>query len=497
MSKIIELPIIICGELKMPKEHYIEIKYSKDVIVRITKPTKEDLDKIYNYNVDLSKLKFSEVSKYIAKFSLDFLREDNQTRLDAIELSSYITGYTKKMLERDYDIICDHLSAPFTIYDIATAELGDYRMLDEWVHRQLVKIKAFPRGRAFHVLVGNVPMTGIFSVFRSIITKNQTVVKLPSRDLVSTLYFMKGLIESNSDGEAYQELLNSSLSVFYLEKEGEELKELIESSDVVCAWGKGSSLKRVKEMVPHSVPYVEFGPKRSYSLLYTNKGCNLDTAAIRMAHDLCIYDQEACLSPQRLFVIGEYEEYVKVLEKWLNWQSKYLPRGIINDDAESHLYRHKLEAMYNGMKVVAGEPDWRIIVCSPYDVIDHPLGRTLFIHPIKSEDEMLPFIDDETQTISVFPYRQDMYELADLLCKKGISKLCETGMAFYPRDGWTHDAMYPLQYFVRLCFIDATSEQEYKYDPLDDELAWDSFSKMFGGVPYDELEEIATYYTLS
>jgi long-chain-fatty-acyl-CoA reductase len=494
MSRIIELPIIICGEIKKPDEHFIEMKYSEDVTVRITKPSKRDLDKIYHYNQDLSAIHISDTAKYIARFADNFLKNSSQTKLEAIELAPLISGFTKETHARDFDLICHHLCLKSTTYDVVETELGHAFIMDEWVRDKQAKVKAFPRGRAFHILAGNMPITGFFSVFRSVITKNQTVVKLPSRDLITTLFLMKGLIEENSDGESYQNLLNGSLSVFYMEGESEQLKEMIEASDVVCAWGKGSSLKRIKEMVPHSIPYLEFGPKRSYALAYTNKVSNLDASALMMAHNLSIYDQEACLSPQRLFIIGESSVYLKRLAKWLTWQSQYLPRGISSDDRESHLLRHKLEGRYRGAAIFEGEPHWRIIVCSPYDVAEHPLGRTLFVHLIKSEAEIIPFIDDETQCISIDPYsRADVEKLADLFCGRGVSKICETGYSLYPGDGWTHDGMHPLRHFVRLCYIDSSSE-EYKYESIADNGMFDELSMLFGVKSQEDIAEIMEYF---
>lgn len=477
MSKIIKLPIIVCGKLKYPKNDYIDIEYINDVVVRITKPTEKDFEKIFNYSESLYKIPIEKVSRFLSVFARSFLNPDNPLRKEAVELSSHITGYSKEMLARDYGIIAAYLSQRFTSYDVVEAELGDNRILDTWVRNKVARVRAFPRGRAFHVLVGNVPLTGIYSVFRSILTKNQTIVKLPSRDIVSTLYFMRALIEANNDDQPYKKLLNSSLSAFYLNRNSEELRNVIESSDLVCAWGQGKSLKSIKEKIPHSIPYLEFGPKRSFSVLFTEK-CDLNKAAIRIAHDLSIYDQEACLCPQRLFVIGDNSKFLPLLKKWLDWQSKYLPRGDTIPDVESHIYRTKLEARYLNWPIMENEPQWRIIVSDPYMVNDHPLGRTLFIHLVKSERDILPFIDDETQAISIYPYDRNIDKLGDLFCAHGVSKLCETGMSMYPREGWTHDGMYPLNYFVRLCYLDEKMGFEYKYEDKEGALMF--LSNMYG-----------------
>ena len=249
----------------------------------------------------------------------------------------------------------------------------------------------------------------------------------------------------------------------YLDASSDDLVRLIGSSDVVCAWGKGSSLKSIKEKVPYGTPYLEFGPKRSFSVLFSDQ-CDLDRAAVRVAHDVSLYDQEACLSMQRLFVIGPHEEFIHRLREWLEWQAHALPKGGGNPDVESHLHRVVLEARYRGWRLIAGRLGWRIIVCDPFEVTEHPLSRTLFVHPIQAPEEVLPFIDEETQAISVYPYDHNVEKLGDLFCSRGVSKLCETGMSLYPREGWTHDGMHPLRHFVRLCYLDENMSYAYKYE---------------------------------
>jgi long-chain-fatty-acyl-CoA reductase len=477
MTKYIDLPIVVCGETKYPSGDPIRLQYENDVEVRITRPTEDDLEQIFRYHEPLETIPVAKVSRYLSTFAQSFANPEHPLRKEAVSLSSYITGYNEKMLDRDYGIITAFLSARFSSYDLVASELGDGEIMDSWIRRGVARVRAFPRGRALHVLVGNVPLTGIYSVFRSVLTKNQTVAKLPARDIVSTLYFIRGLIDANNDGTPYRSMLNSSLSALYLDSKSAELKRLIESSDVVCAWGKGSSLKSIKEKVPYATPYLEFGPKRSFALVYPND-CDLDEAAVRLAHDASLYDQEACVCPQRVFVMGPYEEFIKKLARWLEWQSHALPRGLSNPDVESHIVRMELEARFRQWEMVSGDPAWRIIVCDPYEVGDHPLGRTMFVHPIHSEEEILPFIDEETQAISVYPYDDRVERLGDLFCAAGVSKLCETGMVMYPREGWTHDGMYPLNYFVRLCYLDQNMAWEYKYQDRDGAIAF--LDNMYG-----------------
>ena len=215
MSDVIDLPIIVCGEVKYPDENSITLNYANDVHVRIARPTERDLERIYAFSEPLHEIPIQKVASYLTRFSPFFNNPENGLRQKAIELSSKLTGYTREMLERDYSIIAAYLSSRTTSYDTIESELGDCRVLDAWVRRKVARIRAFPRGRALHVLVGNVPLAGIYSVFRSVLTKNQTVVKLPARDLVSTLFFMRGLLAANDRDTREARMLNRSLSAMY------------------------------------------------------------------------------------------------------------------------------------------------------------------------------------------------------------------------------------------------------------------------------------------
>lgn len=458
MKKILNLPIIINGELIYPSNEYIELEYTK-AIVRITKPSKNEINKILSFNDALHDISVHEVTGYLSKFGSKFLEPGNKTFEEAVELSSIVTGYSKEMTKRCFYIISEYLLERHLLCNKIEAEFGDYRILDTWVRNQVARVRAFPRGRAFHILVGNVPLASMYSIVRSILTKNQTVAKLPVRDIISVLYFMKGLIEANGPSHP----ISRSLSALYLNRNSDDLDIIINNSDTVCAWGKGESLKKIKEKVPHSVPYLEAGPKSSYSILFLEE-CNYDKAAIRLAHDLCIYDQEACFSPQRLFVIGNVSKFLPHLKDWLNWQTKYLPKGETSPDSDSHLLRTKLEAIYEKWPIHQKDNDWCIIEANPYLLSDHPLSRTLFVHSINHEDEILPFIDDDIQTISVYPYKKDIIEkLGDKFCSRGAARICETGTASYPREGFTWDSMYGLHYFVRLCYLDESLNSVHKY----------------------------------
>lgn len=462
MNKIIKLPKIICGEIIADTDAgFHEIEYAHGVVVQIPRLTDDDLTRIFQNRVRLHDISLGEITKFLRMSGIQLADPESELRKEAAELGSLVTGLSPEMIHRDFKTMSSYLKHRNVIYDLLDAELGNHRVVDEWILNQVARIRAFPRGRALHILVGNVPIAGLYSILRSIITKNQTVVKLATRDIISSLYFALSLIKENAPLHP----ISQSISVFYCDRNSHHLKTLMHTSDIVCAWGQGSSMEALKRDIPYGVPFLEFGPKRSLSLVYLNDDDNLDKIAMRVANDFSVYDQEACFSPQHLFVIGDSKKLIPKICKWLEIQTRILPKGKMTLDIDSHVYRSKLEAQYRGWDVYEGKnQEWQLIDANnPYLVTNHPLSRTIYVHAIQSPNEILPFVDDDTQTIALYPLDKYAEEIANLFCGKGACRVCEIGMTSHFRQGFTHDGSYPLQQFVRMAYIDASLEQVYKY----------------------------------
>lgn len=461
MTEVFDLPLIVCGKERFPTEdNAVEVRYASGCSVRIPAFTEEDARAVVASRELLDEIPLSEVSRYISNGGALWLDPTSEIRNEAIEIACKLTGYSRPMLERDYWTIGDYLQFPNNLYELLDAELGTSSIVDEWVPRLVARVRAYPRGRALHVMVGNVPMASVYSIVRSVLTKNHTVVKLPSRDLVTALAFVRALLKANGPDHP----LSRSLTVGYWRKESPVWDQMIDASDLVCAWGQGSSLGAIKKRIPQGVPYLEFGPKRSFAVVFADH-CDVERAALRVAHDVAVYDQEACFSPQRVFVLGDAERFSRALVKWLSHQAEYLPKATTTNDVASHVLRCQLEAKYRGWNVTTGE-GWTVIEQPDREArIDHPLNRTVFVHRIESLDMLNDFVDDETQTVSVFPLREFGEKVAQVVCRHGAVRVCESGTVMHPRQGFTHDGSYPLQKFVRLAYIDREIGYTYKYGP--------------------------------
>ena len=140
MSTMIDLPIVIAGQVRMPGPgvEVDEVDYATGVRARIPRLTQADLDAIVSNREDLSKLTVGDVTRYLANAGAAWMNPSYRIRKEAIQQACRITGYSQAMLERDFWAIGDLLQFPNHQYDQLEAEFGTHRILDEWVDNSIL-----------------------------------------------------------------------------------------------------------------------------------------------------------------------------------------------------------------------------------------------------------------------------------------------------------------------------------------------------------------------
>lgn len=446
----IDLPIIVCGK-KINIENWMEVqefKYDTGASVRIPKITKENIEAIrMSSNNELKALDIDEITIFLQKVARKWMEPDYELKKKAIEYSAAITGYDPCFVERDFTIISQFMIDRGEMYDQIEAELGNYRILDEWIPKHECLVHAEPRGKILHVMVGNVPIASVFTVIRGILSKNINIAKLPSRDLVTCLFFALSFFDVDP-----MHPITKATNVIYWTGGDEKIEnEIFSMSDVVCVWGGNEAVSRIKPKVPYGAEYIEFGPKRSLSIIDLSKEQDIDKTACRMACEMSMYNQEACFCPLELYVKGGLKkDFLNSLVKWLTINSKRWPKGWVKDDINAHILITKLSEQFKGNRVIAGDNnEWTIVISKlPKENIEHPLSRTLFIYEIDEIEDVIPYISRNNQSIGVFPWNISQKYGHDLL-SAGADRMCELGTHAIFRTGFPHDSIYPLARMVR------------------------------------------------
>jgi long-chain-fatty-acyl-CoA reductase len=383
-------------------------------------------------------------------------------RAEAVRMGAAVTGFSPRMMDEDHA----RMAAATTrakLYDIVDADLGDALVLDHWMPSHSVLLKARPAGRVLHVMVGNVPLAGLFTLVRSMLTKNTTVAKLPSRDPVTCLLYALAFHAVAPDHP-----VTRSLSVVFWPGGDPVEDEFVAAADVVCAWGGEESIDALKRKVPRNTGFLEFGPKESLMLI-GGPVEDLSNLAMRAAFDISAYEQEACFSPQRVFVEGDPAPFVDELCAWLDKLLVRLPVGHRPLDQVAHLTRSRQSARFDGCDVrSAAGGEWTVVTVPDGDLDrrDHPLGRTVFVHRVEDLRDVVPLIHPEVQTIGVHPWTRGL-DLADELTVTGASRITEVGLMTRHRVGFTHDGRQPLRSMVRWVSVERGLDHKGRHQGRD------------------------------
>jgi long-chain-fatty-acyl-CoA reductase len=343
-----------------------------------------------------------------------------------------------------------------TMWDTIAAELGNERIFDEWIPRQMVYVRAFARGLLVQYLVGNLPLAGMYTVLRGIISRNVNVLKLPSRDPVTVLGLVESMLEIDPEHP-----VSRALSVVYWPHAARIGEACLRAADAVCVWGGADAVETVKRAVRANVPVSEYGPRWSASVIDLTR-CDPDEAALRLVDDVGFYDQEACFNTQRAFVRGDVAEFRIHLRKYLDHFAKRFPLTS-NRDSLAHRSSTLAEARYLELDVDEG-PDWAIVTIEEDKDpgLVHPLTRTIFLHHVSNFDTVSQYLNGHSQTISVMPWKL-IDELRDELAMVGANRFVELGWSRLPRQGFTHDGVYGMHSLVRLVALERSRDDFGKY----------------------------------
>jgi long-chain-fatty-acyl-CoA reductase len=370
--------------------------------------------------------------------SREFIRRRLFVR-QAVEL----LGYSEPMAETEADWISVLLTGHGRMYDMVEVELGSRFVLDEWVPREEAYVRAFPQGHSVHVLAGNVPLSGVTSIVRALLTKNVCTVKLSSRDPVTPVSLGLSFLDIDPEHP-----VSRALSVVHWDPGSDAAARIMQAADAVCVWGGPDAVRWARDAARPDAAFLPFGHRRSLALV--DRDADLRQAAIGIAHDVAFYDQEACFSTLQAFVHTDALGLVDHLVDALATYDGLYPPGVPAEDAGARRALRRLEEEFLGSEVRTS-PDgrWTVVTCAPGHIVEHPLGRTLFVHPVPDLREALPFVDRDVQTVSVAPWRSSE-RLRDGLALAGAARIVEPGLANVFRPGSPHDAYYPLQRLTRV-----------------------------------------------
>ncbi len=471
MSETLDLPLIIAGRKRYAAsgDDVISFRTETGVQVRVPRLTRDDLAVIDSRRETaadrLAKMTVRELVTFLSEAGNRWMDPNSAGRKLVTEHAAKFAQLSPNMIDHDCYLMGAILSGHHFTYDAIASEFGSERFLDEWIPEQMCFRRGFPRGLVLHYLVGNIPMASQYSLIRGIITKNMNLAKWARRDPITPIGLAESFLETDP-----QHPVSQCLSLAYWNHDDAIGDEAVDAADAICVWGGEEAVRTVKRKVRGGVPVAEYGPRWSAAVIDLDRS-EAEEAAYRLVEDVAYYDQEACLNVQRAFVKGDVRDLVDRLRRHFETFQKVYPLGTVSKDAFAHRSLSVTEAEYLGWEVQRGT-DWAVVVVDdPADITGHPLGRTLYIHPVKDLAEVAPHLTRRTQSLSVFPWALGHEHGPDWI-RRGADRITDLGQARAPRSGWAHDGSLALHSLVKIATIERPLDEHSKYWYGNDHEAW-------------------------
>ncbi|GAA1957745.1 acyl-CoA reductase [Kitasatospora viridis] len=330
-----------------------------------------------------------------------------------------------------------------------------------------------PVGLLVHVAPGNAPAAGALSVIEGLLAGNVNAAKTSggSRFTQQLLAQLAALDPSGAIARRVIVLAFPSSRTDWLER-------LCAPADAVAAWGGEEALAGVAKLVPAGCRLVDWGPKLSFAYLTEHRWADADTLR-GIAADVCRLDQQACSSPQLVYLDTEDEEQVLAFaERFAAVLAEAvgeldLPERDPLESAEiSNTVQVATLEQHLGLTRVHADPDgdWHVLADLRSALRASPLHRTVWVKPLPRTRivEVLRPMRRYLQTVGLGADRTDTAALAGLVLTAGAQRVTVPGAMLDSYNGEPHDGVYALQRYSRR--VDVQLDERFRSDACLDDL---------------------------
>lgn len=364
---------------------------------------------------------------------------------------------------RDLDIVPQILQAQSLRKRLTTSLPYPLEVLDKW-WRPLAfpgRIRALAQGVVVHICAGNVFLGALDSLLMGMITKNINIVKLSSQDPSSLIYFAQSLKEEDLDGNLAQ-----SIAILQWGREHKDMEDVaLQQADVILVWGGEEAVRAYKNHAATQVRVVGYGPKISFGVVTpgTFSENNFVDIVRKCAHDICIYDQKACSSPQNLFIPTKDKDtlrpFMAMLAQALEDEMMlYRPTQMdANELAELLKYRETMR--FNASQeraLLCASPDtngYTVVYVPEPGLQISPLHRFIYVKSfsdianLQSQVAAVPSLF--LQTAGLYATNAEWADFEQALTTQGVTRIAELGKMLEVEDGSPHDGDMPLNHLIK------------------------------------------------
>lgn len=325
-----------------------------------------------------------------------------------------------------------------------------------------------PVGLVAHIAPGNALTVAPLSVVEGLLTGNVNVLKTSGGDTLFAAALLAELAALDPSGAVARHVV----VLRFPSSRREWLRLMCAPADAVAVWGGESAVEGVTAYVPPGCRLVEWGHRISFAYLARDAWSDGDVLEALSA-DVCRYEQQACASPQVVYLdTDDTEEVFAFAERFAGVLAAHSektappssPRaGAGPDLAEqaevttTELVARLEEHLGLTRVFAAADGSWRVMADTRAPLTASPLHRSVWVKPLPRTRMIgvLRPMRRYLQTAGIAGGRTDVAELARLALASGVTRVTPVGAMLDSYAGEPHDGVYALQRYSRRVAVQA------------------------------------------
>jgi hypothetical protein len=322
-----------------------------------------------------------------------------------------------------------------TLESIIARELGPNSLNGGWNDAGRAKCKAFPVGIVGHWPAGNVEIQPLLSMTCALLGGNAALVRIPRSLTWLTQILMEKLVESDPD-----KVLTPRIFMAAFDHGRRDLHEaMAQVVDGAMIWGGQESVLQVRSLpFPHWARIAVFGPRISVAAMDAGAWCDhkeREAWCTRLARDVWQFEQQACSSPQALFLEKDSgrstAEFVTVLQGAFEAENRAHPRRTIAAGLTSAITLARASWTLNDTAhtaVFPKGPDWTLLMGAGTDLPQPTQGKTLTVLEVENLLDAIAKLDGNVQTLGLGVSDPDKErEMVEMAGRRGVDRIVKLG----------------------------------------------------------------------
>jgi hypothetical protein len=318
-------------------------------------------------------------------------------------------------------------------------EIPQTAALDGFVSIEARKsLRVLPQGVACHWIAGNVPLLGLFSWALSALAGNVNVVRTSSRAGDFMTPVMQLLAQISEEGRA---LADDTMVLSFPREDEASHRAMSAAANVRIAWGGQEAVESVMALPARwDCETVVLGPRMSLAVVDPTLAS--DRILSRLASDVAYFDQQACSSPQWIFVKGDRE--AEAFQSWVDRfgrafgaQAQGLGRHPLDFGETYRIGLDRARVLLEGGALLRdAETAWTVALVEAPDPRIACMNRVVQVIPFRDVAEIAAFIPANVQTAVMLLDAGDGERFSELAARRGVCRFPRPGEGNHFDNPW-------------------------------------------------------------